>query len=177
MKFLVIFTAILFMFACSQEPWPEPSCRVKTNYISNHQGAGACIVRLNNRLLAMKLDNSLYDLPSSHSISPISAQCSAHNTLWLQTGLNVEVEDVVGLQADGTWLFGCHLEAGFDGSESAFMPSDTSRPEVEHIEFVDPFTLDMYDWDKPDQFIVVRDAFVAQGQHQSKLQKQKMQTN
>ena len=177
LKFLVIFVAILLIFACSQEPWPEPSCRVNANYISNHQGAGACVVRLNNRLLAMKLDNSLYDLPSSNSISPISAQCSAHNTMWQQTGLNVEVENVIGLQADGTWLFGCHLDAGFDGSEAPFKPSHTSRAEVEHIEFVEPFTLDMYDWDKPDQFIVIRDAFVAQGQHQNQLKKQNNQAN
>lgn len=169
-KIYFIFVFILLLAACSQEPWPEPSCRVNPVFVSNHQGAGACVVRMNNHLLALKLHNALYDLPMSPSLSNKSAQCAAHNAMWLQTGLNVEVENVVGLQADGTWLFGCKLEAGFDGSEPPFPPNPANEANIQQVEFVKPFTLDLYDWAKPDQFIIVRDAFVAQGNFQKAQQ-------
>jgi len=170
LKISCIFAFILLLLACSQEPWPEPSCRVSANYVSNHQGAGACVVRLNNHLLALKLNNNLYDLAMSDSISNKSAQCAAHNAMWLQTGLNVEVSSVVGLQADGTWLFACTLDAGFDGSEDPFPPNPATEKQIQHVEFVKPFSLDLYDWANPDQFIIVRDAFVAQGKLQQTQQ-------
>ncbi|MGB3726647.1 MAG: hypothetical protein WA981_12830 [Glaciecola sp.] len=117
-------------------------------------------------MLALQMNNTLYDLPISKDISHQSAQCSAHHEMWLQTGLNIEVEDVVGIQTNGTWLFGCKLDAGFDGSEAPFSAPVWSNNNIQHIAFVDPFTLDLHDWQQPDHFIVVRDAFVAQGNYQ-----------
>jgi hypothetical protein len=86
--------------------------------------------------------------------------------MWRQTGLNIEVEKVVGIQANGTWLFACKLEAGFDGSEPPFDPPPWAQSDIKKLEFVEPFTLEVNDWHRPDQFIVVRDGFVAQGQYQ-----------
>lgn len=168
-KISFIFLFILSLLACTQEPLPEPSCRVNAKYVSNHQGPGACVVRMNDLLLALKLNNGSYDLPISDSISSQSAQCSAHNEIWQQTGLNIEVEKPLGIQENGTWLFGCKLEAGFDGTEPPFAPTPWANKNIEHIEFVDPFTLDIYNWRNPDQFIVVRDAYVAQGNYQKAL--------
>ena len=144
----------------------QPSCRVNAKHASSHQGPAACIVKMNNKLLLMHLDSGLYNLAISHTVSNQSAQCSAHNEMWRQTGLNVEVEGVVGIQADGTWLFGCKLEAGFDGTEPPFDPAPTANSHVKTIAFVDPFSLDMYNWEKRDQFIVVRDAYIAYGEYQ-----------
>lgn len=165
--FICVTTALIMLIqACSKQSLPEPSCRVNANYVSNQQGQGACIIRLNNKLLAIKRASGLYDLPISESISEKSAQCSAHYEMWKQTGLNIEVEKVVGIQANGTWLFGCKLEAGFDGSEPPFGPPPWVGSDIKQIEFVEPFTLEINQWHRPDQFIVVRDGFVAQGNYQ-----------
>lgn len=165
-KISCFFTLIIVISACSKEPLPGPSCRVNANYMSSHQGQGACIVRIGKHLLSLKLHNDVYNLPVSDIIPDQSAQCSAHHEMWLQTGLNVEVENVLGIQQNGTWLFGCKLDAGFDGTESAFSPAPWSKSSVKHISFIDPFSLDMHDWENVDQFIVVKDAFVAQGNYQ-----------
>ena len=108
---LVLFIIVVFLQSCMRSEIASPSCRVNAKYASNQQGSGACIIRMNDKLLATQLNSGLYDLPTSDSISsnlaPSSAQCSAHQELWKQTGLNVEVEKVVGIQKDGTWLFSC----------------------------------------------------------------------
>lgn len=169
-KICLIVASTTIIQACTNESLPEPSCRVNANYMSNQQGQGACIVRLNNRLLATKRSSGLYNLPISESISNKSAQCSAHYEMWRQTGLNIEVEKVVGIQANGTWLFGCKLEAGFDGTEPPFPPPPWVESEIEQLEFVEPFKLELDNWHHPDQFIVVRDGFVAQGHYQQETQ-------
>ena len=168
--FLVIFTGFCIT-ACFQQDTSQASCRVNASAASNHQGPGACIVRLNDKLLVKRLDSGLYDLPNIKNISSIqnnnlSAQCQAHQSMWLQTGLNVEVDLVVGAQADGMWLFGCKLEAGFDGSEAPFDAPSWSDENVEKIMFVDPFDIDLHNWANKDHFDIVRDAYVLQGNYQ-----------
>ncbi|MFT6268683.1 MAG: hypothetical protein ACJAVV_001498 [Alphaproteobacteria bacterium] len=132
---------------------------------------------MNNRLLVTQLTSGLYDLPSTHSTLPNSkstdeslvksAQCLAHQAMWQQTGLNVEVQGVVGAQADGTWLFGCYVNAGFDGTEAPFSAPDWSDSDVENIAFIDPFDIELQNWARRDHFTIVRDAYVLQGIHQN----------
>lgn len=165
-KICLLFATAIFVQSCSNEEIPAPSCRVNANFVSNQQGQGACIIRLNHKLLATKLDSGLYDLPISDSLSDRSAQCSAHFEMWQQTGLNIEVEKVLGIQENGTWLFGCKLESGFDGTEDPFAPPHWAASHIESIEFIEPFSIEINNWNRPEQFIVVRDGFVAQGRYQ-----------
>ena len=158
--------------ACSPQNVPEPGCRVNASAASNHQGAGACIVIINKKLLVIQLASGLYDLPISQDHSSKqnlnqSAQCYAHRSMWQQTGLNVEVEHVVGAQADGLWLFGCKLEAGFDGTEPPFSAPLYSSDTVETVMFINPFEIDLHNWVHREHFDIVRDAYILQGKYQS----------
>lgn len=158
--------------ACTQQDVAEPSCRVNASFASNHQGPGACIVRINGKLLVNQLDSGLYDLPSGKIISSMhnvskSAQCLAHQSMWQQTGLNIEVEKVVGAQANGIWLFGCKLEAGFDGTEPPFDAPQWSNNEVEKVMFINPFDIELQNWAQREHFEIVRDAYVLQGNYQN----------
>lgn len=166
--FLTLLTGF-YITACFQQDASQASCRVNASAASNHQGPGACIVRLNNKLLVKKLDSGLYDLPHIKNISSnqnVSAQCHAHQSMWQQTGLNVEVDLVLGAQTDGMWLFGCTLESGFDGTEAPFDAPNWSGDKVEKIMFVDPFDIDLHNWANKDHFEIVRDAYVLQGNYQ-----------
>jgi len=159
------------MTACSEQPPAQPSCRVNASAVSNHQGVAACIVSVNGKLLVTQLESGLYDLPiikniSSTSSGSKSAQCAAHQSMWLQTGLNVEVQNVVGAQADGTWLFGCKLSSGFDGSEAPFDPPHWSSDNVKKIMFINPFDIELYNWAQRDHFDIMRDAYILQGNYQ-----------
>jgi len=169
--FAAIIIVLTLLQACTSENLPAPSCRVNANYVSNQQGPGACIVRLNHKLLVTQLHSGQYDLPISDSISDRSAQCSAHYEMWQQTGLNIEVEKVVGIQKNGTWLFACRLESGFDGTEAPFDPPPWSQHQIDKVAFIEPFTIELDSWHRPDQFIVVRDGFVASGQYQEEQAK------
>lgn len=170
-KFFIILSVSTLISACSEQQFAQPSCRVKTSDTDNHQGAGACIVRINGNLLVNQLDSGLYDLPNSNNISStseiqMSAQCAAHQSIWEQTGFNVEVQKVVGVQADGTWLFGCKLDAGFDGTEPPFDAPQSSNKQVTSVLFIKPFEIDLHNWARPDHFDIVKDAYVLQGNYQ-----------
>lgn len=170
-KFIALLTLSILTLSCSEQDFAQPSCRVKASVASSHQGAGACIVRMNNKLLATQLNSGLYDIPSirasTHSLANnsmyTSAQCLAHRAMWEQTGFNVEVQGVVGAQADGTWLFECQLDAGFDGTEAPFPAPSWNKANVANIAFIDPFEIDVENWARRSHFIVVRDAFVGLG--------------
>lgn len=160
------------LFACSNQDMPEPSCRVNAKHASSYQGAGACVVRLSNKLLVTQLQSGLYDLPSAKEISNNgklvkSAQCLAHQAMWQHTGLNVEVQQVVATQADGTWLFACSMNAGFDGSEAPFETPSWSPSDIKYVAFINPFEIDLHNWAKRDQFNVVRDAYILSNVKQS----------
>jgi hypothetical protein len=171
LKLLSLLLIGLGSIACTQQMPAEPNCRVNASYASSHQGAGACVIRQGNKLLVTQLQSGLYELPSAKSNSTNqemrkSAQCLAHHAMWQSTGFNVEVQQVIGSQKDGTWLFECTLNAGFDGSEAPFSPPSWSKPAVKYIAFVDPFDIELQNWAQPDHFTVVRDAFVLQGINQ-----------
>jgi hypothetical protein len=172
-KITILFCSSLLIFACSEAPPAEPSCRVNAQHISNHQGAAACILRMSNNMLVTQLHSGRFDVPTADTNSSNdgmlkSAQCLAHQAMWRDTGLNVEVQRVVGAQTDGTWLFACTVNAGFDGTEAPFEAPNWSKANVENVVFLNPFDIEQDNWDEPEHFTAVRDAFVLNGIYQKK---------
>lgn len=160
-KIYVVGLTVAFLFSCSKSIPPEPSCRVDANHISNRTGAAACVIVLNQNLLVTRIKNEQYNL----AIAPANennAQCNAHQAIWQQTGMNVEVGQVLAIHNDGTWLFSCELNAGFDGTEKIINAPYWSPDDVSYMSFIDPFDYRIEDWHIPDHFIVTRDAFVAE---------------
>lgn len=171
-KITIILLLTLFILACSEHKYEQPSCRVNANVASAHQGAGACIITMNKNLMVIQLSSGLYDLPIARSISlsseqntasrRTSAQCLAHQAMWQQTGLNVEVQGLVGAQSDGTWLFGCEVNAGFDGTEAPFNTPSWSDRNVVKVAFINPFEIERQNWARSSHFDVMRNAYILQ---------------
>ncbi len=158
------------MFSCAKSPPPEPSCRVDSNYLSNRTGAAACVIVLNQKLFVTATSNKQYNL----AVAPTNennAQCNAHRATWDRTGMNVEVGQVLAIQDDGTWLFSCQLDAGFDGTETRIEAPFWSPDDVVYMSFIDPFDYRIEDWTVPEHFITTRDAYVAE------IARQKNQVN
>ena len=144
-----------------QKSQPNPAqCRVDQAFFSSLVSGGACIIKINQQLLVMiDRKNKLY-LPRKEKTANKSAQCAAHQSVWDNTGFNVEVGPRLGNLDDGIELFACELDAGFDGSESFNVPNWSQRPD-NMIKFINPYEYTEYDWSKPNDHVKVLDAFVA----------------
>lgn len=159
-KISVLLFISLFIFACSEPIPADPSCRVQPQALSSQTGKGACIVKLNNKLLVTITTEGLYDLAKSNNLSIQPAQCSAHHGLWQQTGFNARVQNSVGVQKDGTWLYQCDLQAGFDGNEEPFEAPHWSEANITAVHFIDIYSIDQDQWAHPDELVFIRDAFI-----------------
>lgn len=165
--FFFIFTCLLNL-SCSPTNLAEPHCRVNTKYISNYKGAGACLINLNSKVLSLKTKSDTFVLPRSYNTTSQSAQCAAHNALWQQTGLNAKVEQVLGVTENGTWIFSCQIDSSFTGEEQAFAAPSWSDDSIDTIHFIDPFSVTLKEWHYPDDFVVIRDSFIASGKKEQK---------
>nr|WP_136250444.1 hypothetical protein [Ningiella ruwaisensis] len=170
---LLLLFNLFFVIACQKQQYAAPACRAAVSSLTYQQEA-ACITRIGKQLLVIKRPSGLYDLPYSEKISMsaekpdlnISSQCKAHQAMWEQTGLNVEVGKKLSTQKNGTILFACSLPndaAGFDGSETDIPAPPWQPKEVESLEFIYPFDIELNQWQKPDHFTSMRDAYVASG--------------
>jgi len=161
--FFIYFTTLV-LFACSQAPPSAPACRVATDYASDHVGSAACLIRITDGLLVIQRDDSgYYDLPSGQTISEETSQCTAHQQMWLQTGLNVRVAQLLSINRDGMRIYACALGGGFDGAEEYIQPPSWVQPHVDKIRFIDPFVTRDAQWHYPKDLIVIRDGYVALG--------------
>lgn len=159
-KISVFIFITMFIAGCSEPIPADPSCRILPQALSSQTGTGACVIKLNNKLLVTISDNGLYDLAKSENLSIQPAQCSAHHGMWQQTGFNVQVQNVVGVQKDGTWLYQCELKAGFDGNEAAFKAPHWSQSNITSVGFIDVYSIEQDQWINPDELVFVRDAFI-----------------
>ncbi|MDT0593395.1 hypothetical protein [Glaciecola petra] len=159
-KISVLLFISLFIVGCSEPNPADPSCRVLPQALSSQTGKGACIIKLNNKLLVTINTDGLYDLAKTNNLSIQPAQCAAHNSLWLQTGFNAQVQHSVGVQKDGTWLYQCSLRAGYDGNEASFDAPYWSESDIKAVGFIDIFSTNQDQWAYPDELVFIRDAFI-----------------
>ncbi|WP_371194133.1 hypothetical protein [Glaciecola sp. SC05] len=177
MKLFIIFTILVLVTACSDVSFSSPSCRVAKSERQNIKPTdpnvqAACVIKAKGRLLTIQRDSGLYDLAYSQKRSTdmenncsnagqiTTAQCFAHQAMWQQTGFNVEVGQLLTTQIDGSLLYACDLQAGFDGSEDAIEAPPWHPENVQKIVFIYPFDIELDQWQHPDHFASMRDAFV-----------------
>jgi hypothetical protein len=110
-----------------------------------------------------------YDLPFGDPISTESAQCTAHKNTWLQTGFNVEVDQLLGVTQSGIMLFSCALSVGFTSEDGPINPPNWADGDVQQIEFISPFDTRYNVWSQPGNLIMYRDGFVAMKGEQSRM--------
>jgi len=96
----------------------------------------------------------------------VSSACAAHTAAWDQGGFNVNVGEAllsrpVVSTGDQIVLYACKLQAGFDGSEPLIQAPPWQTKHVTRMLFIDPFELEQDQWENPDHFVAVRDAFIS----------------
>lgn len=180
MKLFTIFLMLLLISACAEKHFSAPVCRIAKSeranlvpLLANMQAA--CVVRMDALLLVIERDNGVYDIAyydnslaesehSEHDIHTleegISGQCAAHRSMWIQTGFNVEVGALLTTEHDGTQLYSCRLQAGFDGTEGEINVPPWKPKNVAALKFIQPFDIELQQWHRPDNFVEMRDAFV-----------------
>ncbi len=159
LKFSIILMACLSLTSCLKSQPNPAECRVNQQFLSPHVAGGACIIKINNRLMVMIDRDSKVNIPVQQKIPNKSAQCAAHQSVWQHTGFNVEVGPRLGSLRRDLELFACELDAGFDGSEIIETPSWTKSPNLK-LTFVNPYDYSPYDWINPNDLEKVLDAFV-----------------
>ncbi len=158
---LLILLFTFFLVACTQAPPASPTCRIAKEFNSDYQGPSACIIRVQNSLLVIKYSSDApYDLPFGNPLSNESAQCTAHRSTWEQTGINVEVDQLLGITQSGMMLFSCKLGGGFTSKDGPIAPPSWSNKDIEQIDFINPFDTRHAAWRQPDNLIMYRDGFV-----------------
>lgn len=103
--------------------------------------------------------SGLYDLPAGDPLSGESAQCTAHRHTWEQTGMNVEVDQLLGVTQPGVMIFSCNINNGFTSKDGPLPPPDWTTGNIQQIEFINPFDTRYNAWLQPDNLIMYRDGF------------------
>ena len=139
-------------------------CRIAPNVTQNYDGAGACLIRVQDKIAVIRrISSGKYDLPRSSDNHSQQAQCAAHSATFNQTGFNVEVSHLLAVSGSGHRLFACRIDNGFNQTAERIEALSWLSPDVEDIVFVDPFITTAQQWQNPDELIIIRDAYVALG--------------
>jgi ADP-ribose pyrophosphatase YjhB (NUDIX family) len=144
--FIIGFSSFI-LIACAKEQLADPMCRIAVSYSPAPPASAACLIKLNTKLLAIRLQNeSGWQLPTGSLNTKQSAQCSAHQAVWQSTGLNVEVGQLLGHSPDNTQLFACALSNGFDDPTLDIPVPNWANHKVAKIHFVDPNNTSQSQW-------------------------------
>lgn len=133
-------------------------CRIDEAYYDNISGPAACLIRMNDLLLALSYEDK-YRLPRGENQDNEAAQCTAHRVTWQKTGFNVVAGKLLGLGDDGTRYYQCNLSSGFEGQVTEFPlpPWSIDRPDA--IILINPFELQPHQWQDPRGLISTRNMF------------------
>lgn len=151
---------LLALSACSNEPPSPPSCRIDSRFEENISGHGACIIRLNDKLVTLRLKgNKTYLLPTNQESVNKNAQCDAHSNVWNTTGFNVEVGQFLGETRSHTRVYNCTPDASFPTDFTDFETFSFIDKDVQSIQLISPFDITPRDWKNGDELIEIRAFF------------------
>jgi hypothetical protein len=160
---------------CTKPP-PPPACRIAQAFNADYVGPAGCLIRAQSTLLVIKhKDTGQYDLPYGDPISEESAQCTAHRHTWQQTGLNIDVGQLLGVTQSGTMLYSCKISGGFTSEDSPLKPPSWADKNIQTIEFINPFDTRHDVWRQSNNLVIYRDGFVTIKQQNSIINKQSQQ--
>jgi hypothetical protein len=135
-------------------------CRVKPQFQSDEQAPAACLIKLDNRLIAIQHNNSTtWSFPQQRRQTNLSAQCSAHLAVWKDTGLNVEVGKLLFTSKTNTQFYACQLSDDYAQALDTLDVLPWASRTVTKVALVDPFSTQYHDWDKNLDLIKIRKAF------------------
>lgn len=156
----ILLVVTIFFLACSREIPAVPSCRINPSYTIDNPAPAACLIKLDGKLVALQSNHKdLWWLPQQRRQKSLSAQCTAHQAAWKNTGLNVEVGQLFYVDEQNTHFYHCALTDSFSQSLQTLDVPPWATRSVTKVALVDPFATQGNDWVKPLNIIDIRQAF------------------
>lgn len=160
LRLLFILLSCLLLNTCAKEHVAEPMCRMQENVIPAPSAPAACLVKLDTKLLVINLQSENgWQLPEGNLNSKKSAQCTAHQAVWQNTGLNVEVGQLLITTPDNLHIYNCVLSNSFDELTQNIPVPDWAHRKVRNISFVNPYIISPRQWSQKSDLILVRNLF------------------
>ena len=157
---ILIFSHALLM-GCSREIPANPMCRITPESPELAPAKAACLIKLDGKLLALKFQgDNHWHLPIGKAQKSTSAQCTAHQTVWKNTGLNVEVGALLFTSQDKVQHFACHVTDELAQQLTAFPVPEWANRQVTQVDLIDPFNIPKDQWPATVNLIEVRQAFI-----------------
>ena len=123
-----------------------PCTRASEQFDKRFAAAAGCFIKQADRLLLVRNRfNGKLGFPAGFSNFGEDAQCTAHRETWEETGLRVEVGELVEQFGNGFLLYRCKLFLGQDLSEPIPLPK-SALAEVSEILWVDPHSISAHEW-------------------------------
>lgn len=156
----ILLVVTTFFLACSREIPADPSCRINPELSASDPAPAGCLIKLDGKLVALQSDHEdLWFLPQQRIQNNISAQCTAHQAAWKNTGLNVEVNQLLYVDDENTHYYSCTLTDRFSQDlQSLDVPPWASR-NVTKVGLVDLFATEDNEWSERHKLIEIRQAF------------------
>lgn len=158
-KLTIFGLSSLLLAACSKEYIADPMCRSNPQFPADPPAAAACLIRLDNQVLAISPIKGKWQLPTAKAAPDLSAQCTAHRAVWEHSGLNVEVMEKLGTTVANTHIYHCELHSGFDGQTQSFPVPEWANHKIERIELLNPYDTLPTEWSDDVDLIQVRTYF------------------
>ncbi|MEP1554990.1 MAG: hypothetical protein ABJJ44_15985 [Paraglaciecola sp.] len=152
----------IFITGCSREIPAHPMCRVNQSQSELAPAQAACLIKQDNKLLVLQhKDSDDWHIPQGKALKSISAQCTAHNVVWKNTGLNVEVGELLLTASDDTLYFACHLTDEHSQQIEELSVPEWANRNVAKVSFIDPFILTEEDFSESIELPKIREAFIS----------------
>ncbi|MFT2090293.1 NUDIX domain-containing protein [Paraglaciecola sp. 2405UD69-4] len=152
---------LIVITGCSKEIPANPACRIKPSLNELAPAPAVCLVSKDNKLLVLQYEDSDdWYIPQGKAQKSQSAQCTAHQAVWKNTGLNVEVAELLVIASDNTHYFTCHLTDELSQQIERLSVPEWANIKVKNIEYVDPFELTKNNFTAAIELPKIREAFI-----------------
>lgn len=140
--------------------WPGPPCRLAPGQDEQRAGNAGCLVRVGERMLVLQHRWGGYlGIPGGRGRAGESAQCTAHRETWEETGLDVEVGQLLMGFVNGFSVFACRSTEPVPRDADIPLP-DHATNEISGVLLRHPDDIDADDWRFPSQWGTIRALFL-----------------
>lgn len=104
-------------------------------------------------------DTGMVTLPMADTQGQANEQCALHQHIWQQTGINVEVGELLVATNRNTAIYECSEQAGLAAINAPFPSPQWANPSLEWVKR-DPFELSERSMTDKDILVPMRDALI-----------------
>ena len=141
MRIILILLGLQLLNACSEVQ--QPTC--PTPLAKAVAPSAGCFTVQNGRLLVVEGLAGRISPPGGKSAAGESAQCAAHRETWEETGLDLQVNELLQVMDTGFYLYRC----SFHANSGEIDPP--RRLEIRQAFMLHPSEFDQYEWRFPEQ--------------------------